>query len=416
MSEVLSIYEIADLNKNSITAKDNFSFIHYLDTSSLTKNKVDSLQFLESDFPSRAKRKVTINTILYSTVRPNQEHFGIIENQIEDNLIASTGFTTIDIVSSKINAKYLYYKLIQPFVTNYLQGIAENSVSAYPSIKPEAIGNLRFSFPNLLTQQIIASVLSTIDDKIELNNQINDNLERMAKTLYDYWFVQFDFPDENGKPYKSSGGKMVWNEILKREIPIDWEFQTIEELGTITGGSTPSKAIEDNFSKNGIPWITPKDLSQNIGNKFITRGEFDVTKKGLKEASLNILPANSVLMSSRAPIGYLAINRFNCATNQGFKSIVCNKEYPFEYVFYVLKHNMLSIEANASGSTFKEISTAVLKRIKILKPQKRLVNQFKNIASVLFQQQNNLEQQNQQLSSLRDWLLPMLMNGQVKVE
>ncbi len=416
MSEVLSIYEIADLNKNSITAKDNFSFIHYLDTSSLTKNKVDSLQFLESEFPNRAKRKVKINTILYSTVRPNQEHFGIIENQIEDNLIASTGFTTIDIVSSKINAKYLYYKLIQPFVTNYLQGIAENSVSAYPSIKPEAIGNLRFSFPNLLTQQIIASVLSTIDDKIELNNQINDNLERMAKTLYDYWFVQFDFPDENGKPYKSSGGKMVWNEILKREIPIDWEFQTIEELGTITGGSTPSKAIEDNFSKNGIPWITPKDLSQNIGNKFITRGEFDVTKKGLKEASLNILPANSVLMSSRAPIGYLAINRFNCATNQGFKSIVCNKEYPFEYVFYVLKHNMLSIEANASGSTFKEISTAVLKRIKILKPQKRLVNQFKNIASVLFQQQNNLEQQNQQLSSLRDWLLPMLMNGQVKVE
>jgi type I restriction enzyme S subunit len=248
------------------------------------------------------------------------------------------------------------------------------------------------------------------------SSTINDNLELMAKTLYDYWFVQFDFPDENGKPYKSSGGKMVWNEILKREIPIGWEFQTIEELGTITGGSTPSKAIENNFSKNGIPWITPKDLSQNIGNKFIARGELDVTEKGLKEASLNILPANSVLMSSRAPIGYLAINRFDCTTNQGFKSIVCNKEYPFEYVFYVLKHNMLSIEANASGSTFKEISTAVLKTIKILKPQKRLVNQFKNIASVIFQQQNNLEQQNQQLSSLRDWLLPMLMNGQVKVE
>jgi len=246
--------------------------------------------------------------------------------------------------------------------------------------------------------------------------QINDNLEHMAKTLYDYWFVQFDFPDENGKPYKSSDGKMVWNEILKREIPEGWGFQTIEELGTITGGSTPSKASEENFSKNDIPWITPKDLSQNIGNKFIARGEFDVTEKGFKEASLNILPANSVLMSSRAPIGYLAINRFDCTTNQGFKSIVCNKEYPFEYVFYVLKQNMLSIEANASGSTFKEISTSVLKTIKILKPQKRLVNQFKNSASVIFQQQNNLEQQNQQLSSLRDWLLPMLMNGQVKVE
>ncbi|WP_345765519.1 restriction endonuclease subunit S [Chryseobacterium endophyticum] len=116
----------------------------------------------------------------------------------------------------------------------------------------------------------------------------------MAKTLYDYWFVQFDFPDENGKPYKSSGGKMIWNEILKREIPEGWGFQTIEELGTIVGGSTPSKASEENFSKNDIPWITPKDLSQNIGNKFIARGEFDVTEKGFKEASLNILPANSV--------------------------------------------------------------------------------------------------------------------------
>uniref|UniRef100_UPI000484D7F0 restriction endonuclease subunit S n=1 Tax=Epilithonimonas tenax TaxID=191577 RepID=UPI000484D7F0 len=227
MSEVLSIYEIADLNKSTITAKDSFNFINYLDTSNLTKNKLDSLQYLESEFPSRAKRKVKTNTILYSTVRPNQEHFGIIENQIADNLIASTGFTTIDIVSNKINPKYLYYKLTQPFLTKYLQGIAENSVSAYPSIKPEAIGNLRFSFPNLLTQQKIASVLSALDDKIELNNRINDNLEQMAKTIYDYWFVQFDFPDENGKPYKSSGGKMVWNEVLKREIPEGWEVKNI---------------------------------------------------------------------------------------------------------------------------------------------------------------------------------------------
>ena len=309
------------------------------------------------------------------------------------------------------NVFYIFYLLKSLKLNEYKSG------SGVPTMNRNHLHPIKIlGTKSIFKQQKIASILSSLDDKIEINNKLNDNLERMAKTLYDYWFVQFDFPDENGKPYKSSGGKMVWNEILKREIPIDWEFQTIEELGTITGGSTPSKAIEDNFSKNGIPWITPKDLSQNIGNKFITRGEFDVTKKGLKEASLNILPANSVLMSSRAPIGYLAINRFNCATNQGFKSIVCNKEYPFEYVFYVLKHNMLSIEANASGSTFKEISTAVLKTIKILKPQKRLVNQFKNIASVLFQQQNNLEQQNQQLSSLRDWLLPMMMNGQVKVE
>lgn len=255
-----------------------------------------------------------------------------------------------------------------------------------------------------------------ISDKIELNNQINAELEAMAKTLYDYWFVQFDFPDENGKPYKSSGGKMVYNTTLKREIPEGWDFETIDNLGLIVGGSTPSKANSENFTTNGIAWITPKDLSQNVGNKFISKGELDVSDKGLKEASLKILPANSVLMSSRAPIGYLAINRTECTTNQGFKSIVCDKNYSFEYVYYVLKHNMPVIEANASGSTFREISTNVLKDIKIIKPKLMQVENFIKEVSQIFNKQDVLEKQNQELSSLRDWLLPMLMNGQVRVE
>jgi type I restriction enzyme S subunit len=249
----------------------------------------------------------------------------------------------------------------------------------------------------------------------------------MAKLIYDYWFVQFDFPitaaqaqamgkpELEGKPYKSSGGKMVYNEELKREIPVGWETEKIEGLGTIVGGSTPSKAVEENFTQKGIPWITPKDLSKNIGNKFITKGELDVSDKGLKEASLNILPSKSVLMSSRAPIGYVAINRVDCTTNQGFKSIICNKEYSCEYVFHVLKHYMPLIEANASGSTFREISSSVLKSINITRPNKQVVEEFSKRVKPFFEKQDNLEQQNQELSALRDWLLPMLMNGQVRV-
>ncbi|WP_312090640.1 restriction endonuclease subunit S [Chryseobacterium sp.] len=357
--------------------------------------------------------KPLLNDVLIAKDGSYLKHVFVIKEETEQAILSSIGILRPDL--NLINPTFLKYYLQTKSVKNT---VAKKYVSgsALPRIILKNFGEIDIIYPKLLIQNKIAQTLSYLDDKIELNNQINDNLERMAKTLYDYWFVQFDFPDENGNPYKSNGGKMIWNEVLRREIPEGWGFQTIEELGTITGGSTPSKANKENFSKNDIPWITPKDLSQNIGNKFIARGEFDVTEKGFKEASLNILPANSVLMSSRAPIGYLAINRFDCTTNQGFKSIVCNKEYPFEYVFYVLKQNMLSIEANASGSTFKEISTSVLKTIKILKPQKRLVNQFKNSASVIFQQQNNLEQQNQQLTQLRDWLLPMLMNGQVKVE
>ncbi|MFP7655560.1 restriction endonuclease subunit S [Chryseobacterium proteolyticum] len=153
MNKIFSISEIADLNKNNITSKDNFEYINYLDTSNLTRNKIDNIQYMESNFPSRAKRKVSKNTILYSTVRPNQEHFGIIESNLIENLIVSTGFTTIDLFSPEIDVKYLYYKITQPSITKYLQNIAENSVSAYPSIKPEEIGKLNFRFPNLPNQK-----------------------------------------------------------------------------------------------------------------------------------------------------------------------------------------------------------------------------------------------------------------------
>ncbi|MGC4234932.1 MAG: restriction endonuclease subunit S [Niabella sp.] len=244
---------------------------------------------------------------------------------------------------------------------------------------------------------------------------INDNLKQQAKTLYDYWFVQFDFPNAEGKPYKSSGGKMVWNEVLKKNIPQGWCNEKIGDLGTIIGGSTPSKAIEENFSQEGIPWITPKDLSLNVGKKFITKGEIDLSEKGRKEAALNLLPPRSVLMSSRAPVGYLAVNRVTCTTNQGFKSIVCNKSYSCEYIYYVLNQYMPTIEANATGSTFKEISGTVFKAINIIKPSRTIVNEFTKKGKKIFDKQDNLEKQNQQLSALRDWLLPMLMNGQVKI-
>jgi type I restriction enzyme S subunit len=238
----------------------------------------------------------------------------------------------------------------------------------------------------------------------------------MAKTLYDYWFVQFDFPDTNGKPYKTSGGKMVWNEELKREIPEGWEVGTLNSIGNIIGGSTPSKAIDNNFCNNeGTPWITPKDLSNNKGKKFITRGEFDVTVRGLKETSLKVMPSGTVLLSSRAPIGYLAIARNNVTTNQGFKSFVPKKEYTSEYIYYTIQNHIPEIEGNSSGSTFKEVSTSTLRTIKTILPSFDVLASFFDLMNPIFRKQNCIELENQELSSLRDWLLPMLMNGQVSV-
>ena len=323
-----------------------------------------------------------------------------------------------------INRFYYYYFQLAG-VQAHFHNVATGSTIKNLSLK--SIQDFEVPVPREVEWKNISNTLSSFDAKIELNNKINAELEAMAKALYDYWFVQFDFPYSPpsegcpqdgvgiGMPYKSSGGKMVYNAELKREIPEGWEVGTLNDLGEIIGGSTPSKSTEDNFCKNGIPWITPKDLSLNSGKKFISRGELDASEKGFKSASLKILPKGSILLSSRAPIGYMVISRNDVTTNQGFKSFIPNKGYSTPFVYYSIKHNMSVIEANASGSTFKEISGGVLKVIPICLASKNIVGLFTEKTQAIFIQQDVIEKQNEQLASLRDWLLPMLMNGQVRV-
>lgn len=283
--------------------------------------------------------------------------------------------------------------------------------------------------PDVASQQTIVNTLSTFDSKIELNNRINAELEAMAKTIYDYWFVQFDFPiskelatqmgkpELEGRPYKSSGGKMVYNKELKREVPEGWGNCHLSEIGDIIGGSTPSKAKKELFTNGGkeIAWITPKDLSVRKGKRFISYGEFDVTEAGRKSASLNIMPKGTVLLSSRAPVGYMAIARNPVTTNQGFKSLVPVDGFSTEYVFLTVELYLPSIIKKASGSTFAEISASTLKTVEVTDPPKKLIEKFTFTVAPFFAKQDVLEQENQELASLRDWLLPMLMNGQVKV-
>ena len=306
--------------------------------------------------------------------------------------------------------KYIYYLL------TCLGRIRTSDKSAVPGVNRNELHEMAIPVvTDKNQQQKIAAVLSALDAKIDCNNRINTELEAMAKTQYDYWFVQFDFPDANGKPYKSSGGKMVYNATLKREIPAGWDDGTLENLGRIVGGSTPTTENPDNFTLNGTPWITPYDLSGNQGNKFIARGVQDVSDEGIKSASLKKHPAGTVLLSSRAPIGYMAIARNELATNQGFKSFVPTSGYSTAFIYYTVKSSLKTITQYASGSTFKEISGAVLKTVKVCLPKSGVVEHFTIAVEPIFKRQDFLEQENQQLAQLRDWLLPLLMNGQVTV-
>lgn len=170
--------DVCQTNLKTYSVKDNWEFINYLDTGNITKNKISEIQLFDSDLdkiPSRAKRIVEIGDIIYSTVRPNQHHYGIIKNKIR-NLLVSTGFTTITPNNNLADSRFIYYYLTQQRITGKLQTLAEQSTSTYPSIRPIDIEQIKINLPPLTIQQKIASILSALDDKIELNQKLNDNL------------------------------------------------------------------------------------------------------------------------------------------------------------------------------------------------------------------------------------------------
>ena len=380
----------------------------------MKSNRVDlsAIAYIsEKDAKRLSKHLVKAGDILYSR-RGDVTQKALIR-EAEAGYFCGTGCLLVR-PGDAIDPEFLTYHLSTPTNQDW---IVKQAVGAtMPNLNTAILSAVPLNLPpNKDIQRRTAAILSALDAKIDCNNRINAELEAMAKTLYDYWFVQFDFPDANGKPYKSSGGKMVYNATLKREIPEGWREGTLDDLGRIVGGSTPSTEDPCNFTSHGTPWITPNDLSDNEGNKFISRGSQDVSDLGIKSASLKKYPIGTVLLSSRAPIGYMAIARTELTTNQGFKSFIPHDGYSTAFIYYTVKGSLKTITQYASGSTFKEVSAGVLKTVKIVLPDLNVVEQFTDSVTSIFKRQDVLEQENQQLAQLRDWLLPLLMNGQVTV-
>lgn len=402
--------DIAVVNERSIKKSDRIDTIQYIDIAAVNHRNIDQLQtFKLNDAPSRARRIVQDNDILISTVRPNLKHYTMIR-KAEPDMIASTGFAVIS--PKRVHPDFLYYYLTSDSYTRYLTQIAEGQTSAYPAFNSDIIENTVIYLPPENEQCEIGEMLASVDKKIELNNAINKNLEEMAQALFKRWFVDFEFPNENGEPYKSSGGEFEESELGL--IPKNWKLGTISDLGEVAGGATPSKKNEDFYTARGIPWITPKDLSK-INNKYISRGEIDITQKGFSNSSVKLLPKGTVLFSSRAPIGYIAIAKNEVTTNQGFKSVIPFKHVGSEFVYYLLKSNVETIESRASGSTFKEISGAEMKRVPVLIPTEDVLAKFNDIVEPIGRLTQKCEEENEDLTQLRDTLLPKLMSGEIRV-
>lgn len=291
-----------------------------------------------------------------------------------------------------ISKEYLYYVLADDEFFKY--SMATSKGTKMPRGDKTSIMNYPIKLPPLPIQQKIAAILSSLDDKIELNNKINTNLEQQAGALFKNWFIDFE-------PF---GGKM----------PEGWKVGKLSEIGTIVGGSTPSKAKKEYYTNSGIAWITPKDLS-NDKSKFISHGETDITELGFENSSAIKMPKGTILYSSRAPIGYIAIAKNEVTTNQGFKSVIPNPNVGNAYIYYFLRSNFELIDNMASGSTFKEISGTAMKNVPVLIPDDKTLFNFQTMCETLFSQQELLENENGNLSTIRDTLLSKLMNGEIEV-
>lgn len=298
------------------------------------------------------------------------------------------------------NPLYIYYLLKKLNFENL------KSSSVVPSLNRNFVYPMKVPFAtNLSEQESISNVLYSIDQKIALNTRMNAELEAMAKQLYDYWFVQFDFPDENGNPYKSSGGKMVYNPTLKREIPAGWEDCILSDIANITMGQSPDGSSYNEKGEGSIFYQGSTDFGIRFPSvRMFTTAPTRFAKKG------------DILMSVRAPVGDTNIANSDCCIGRGL-SAINSKLGSISHLFFIIRDLKTKFDiVNAAGTTFGAITKEELYNLPIVKPDNKVLDKYEMMCSPIFEKQMNLGFEIEHLTHLRDSLLPMLMNGQVTVE
>ncbi|MDM0487488.1 restriction endonuclease subunit S [Clostridium perfringens] len=419
------ISEICDVNSNNLSKKDDFKYIDYLDTSNLTKGIIGELQTLNlstDKIPSRAKRKIKDKDILISTVRPNQKHYGIIK-KAKKNLIASTGFVVLSANESLVDSEYLYRFLTQDNMTEYFQAIGETSTTAYPSIKPSVISELEINLPPLEEQKAIAKILSDLDEKIEVNNNINKNLEEMAQAIFKQWFVDFEFPNEEGKPYKSSGGEMVESELGM--IPKGFKVKSIGELPLIITDYVANgsfKSLKENVNMydeiNYAIIVRNTDLKSNFKSdcKYVDKKSYDFLAKSK-------LFGGELIISNVGDVGSIYLcPKFKKQMTLGSNLIMIDTESSENIGFNLILYRFFKsyigqyyIKSITGGSAQPKFNKTDFKKIQFINPSNSILKLYNEKNEVIESIIMNNVLENEKLEKLRDTLLPKLMSGEIRV-
>ena len=302
---------------------------------------------------------------------------------------------------SESSEKFMHY------VFTYIRNSIQNSVtgSIQDNINIDYLSQLDFKVPPKSYQDKVVGVLGTIDEKIDTNTRICTELEAMAKTLYDYWFTQFDFPNAEGKPYRSSGGEMVWNDQLKRKIPKGWSAGQLSDIANITMGQSPSG---DTYNENGSGTIFYQGCT-DFGTRF-------PVPRVYTSAPTRFAKAGDILMSVRAPVGTLNIAMEDCCIGRGLAALNSKFGSQLHLLYTLSGFKQLFDVMDGNGTTFGSITKDTLFEMKVVIPRRDQIKSFEEMVQPIEQKIRVAEQENRELTKLRDWLLPVLMNGQATVK
>ena len=308
--------------------------------------------------------------------------------------------------------KEICSELFMHYIFTYIRQAIQKSASGsiQDNINIDYLEQLDFKIPDKKIQDKICNVLYNIDIQIENNNRIIESLENISKTIYDYWFLQYEFPNEEEKTYKSSGGKMVYNEELKKEIPEGWDIKRISDIEkNIVTGKTPSTKDEGNFGGD-IPFITIDDIRQGL---YISKTIRTLSEKGANLQIKKYIPKNSICVTCIATVGLVGITTKDSQTNQQINSIICQNKNNLYYLVNAIKNYFEYSNGAKSGNIFDNMNKEDFSSIKLIYPTEDILKIFNEKVEPIYRKIKSCIFENEELAKLRDYLLPLLMNGQV---
>lgn len=358
---------------------------------------------------SKGSRNISEKGLKYSSARLLPKNSVLLTTRApigylaisKKELATNQGFKSL--IMKNGNVPEFFYYLLKNNINKLLQYA---SGTTFMELNATNLKSIEFYIPEVYEQKRIASILSALDDKIELNNKTNKILEEMAQTIFKEWFINFNFPNEDGKPYKKSGGEMIDSELGK--IPKGWKVDIISNFFNVTIGKTPPRKEIECFSKNckDTKWVSISDMG-NSGLFIVDTSEY-LTSEAIKKYNVNIVPQNTVILSFKLTIGRVSITSEDMTTNEAIAHFNSDNNFINEYLYFYLKNFNYRVLGNTS-SIAEAINSKIIKSIKIIIPKENTLNKFHNAVFDMFNLIKNNQIENEKLSNIRYSLLPKLM-------